>query len=78
MNPITHFEIHAEDPIRAATFYSTVFGWNIAKWEGGQMEYWMVMISKDGTPGINGGLLRRKGPAPTEGQPKVGRALGVI
>lgn len=69
MNPIAHFEIHAEDPERAAAFYTTVFGWDIKKWEGGQLEYWMVMISKPGEPGINGGLMRRKGPAPTEGQP---------
>jgi hypothetical protein len=32
------------------------------------MEYWMVMISKPDEPGINGGLMRRKGPAPTDGQ----------
>ncbi len=69
-NRIAHFEIHAEDPERAVKFYTDCFGWEISKWEGGQMEYWMIMSGKQDEPGgINGGLLRRKGPAPTEGQP---------
>ncbi len=61
MNRITHFEIQADEPERAAQFYRDVFGWEITKWEGGQMEYWIVMTApKDSTePGINGGLLRR-------------------
>lgn len=61
MNRITHFEIQTDEPERAAQFYRDVFGWEITKWEGGQMEYWMVMTApKDSTePGINGGLLRR-------------------
>lgn len=61
MNRVVHFEIHANDPERAATFYRNVFGWDIQKWEGGTMEYWMIMTGeKDSTePGINGGLLRR-------------------
>lgn len=68
-NRPAHFEIHAEDPERAVQFYTNVFGWEIKKWEGGQFEYWMVMTGKQDEPGgINGGLLRRKGSAPTEGQ----------
>jgi predicted enzyme related to lactoylglutathione lyase len=70
-NRPVHFEIQAEDPERAKKFYEDVFGWEISKWEGGQMEYWMVMTApKDSTePGINGGLLRRpaKAPAPEQG-----------
>ncbi len=56
-----HFEIQADDPERAAQFYRDVFGWEITKWEGGQMEYWMVMTApkESKEPGINGGLLRR-------------------
>lgn len=70
MNRIAHFEIHADDPERAAAFYAKTFGWDIKKWEGGQFEYWMVMTGKqDEIGGINGGLMRRKGPPPTEGQP---------
>lgn len=71
MNRIVHFEIHADNPERVAKFYTDVFGWTITKWDSPVMEYWLVMTapkdSKD--PGINGGLMRRKGPAPAKGQP---------
>lgn len=70
-NRPVHFEIQAEDPERAKKFYEDVFGWDIKKWEGGQMEYWMVMTApRDSTEqGINGGLLRRpaKTPSPEQG-----------
>lgn len=68
MNRVVHFEIQADEPERAAQFYRDVFGWEITKWEGGQMEYWMVMTApKDSKDlGINGGLLRRPVPL-TEG-----------
>jgi predicted enzyme related to lactoylglutathione lyase len=66
-NRVAHFEIHAENPERAVEFYTTVFGWEIKKWEGGQMEYWMVMTGKsEEAGGINGGLVRRQGSAPAE------------
>jgi hypothetical protein len=60
-----HFEIHAEDPSRARTFYQQLFDWEFTQW-GGQ-EYWLI---KTGTgPGIDGGMIRRRGPAPAAGQP---------
>lgn len=67
-NRVVHFEIMADDPERAAAFYRNVFGWEVQKWEGGQMEYWMVMTApKDSAEmGINGGLMRR--PAALEKQ----------
>lgn len=70
MNRVVHFEIQAEDPERAARFYRDVFGWTIEKWDSPDMEYWMVMTAEKDSkePGINGGLLRRKGGTPTEGQ----------
>jgi predicted enzyme related to lactoylglutathione lyase len=68
MNRVNHFEIHATDPEKVAEFYTNVFGWEIKKWEGGQMEYWMIMTGKQDEPGgINGGLVRRMGAAPAEG-----------
>jgi uncharacterized protein len=67
MARVVHFEIHAEDPERAAAFYRAVFGWEIKRW--GEQPYWLVSTGPDGTPGINGGLLPRRGPAPAEGQP---------
>lgn len=61
MGRVCHFEIPATDPDRLAEFYKKVFGWKIEKWPG-PMEYWMVNTGADGTPGINGGMLRKEGP----------------
>jgi predicted enzyme related to lactoylglutathione lyase len=60
MPRVVHFEISADDPERAAKFYTNVFGWTITKWEG-PMDYWMVMTGKD-EPGIDGGLSKRQMP----------------
>ncbi len=53
-----HFEISARNPERAANFYREVFAWEITKWNG-PSEYWIVRTGK-GSPGIDGGLLRRE------------------
>jgi uncharacterized protein len=58
MSRVVHFEIPAENPERAAAFYKKAFGWKIEKWPG-PMEYWMVTTGPEGTPGINGGLMRK-------------------
>ena len=60
MPRVVHFEIHASDPERAVTFYEKVFGWSFQKWEG-PMEYWLIVTGPDDRPGINGGLVRRRG-----------------
>jgi len=57
MSRVIHFEIPASDPERASAFYKKVFGWKIEKWPG-PMEYWMVNTGAEGTPGINGGLMK--------------------
>ena len=68
-NRVVLFEIHADNPERCADFYARVFGWKIEKWEGGQMEYWMVTTGpREEAGGINGGIMRRPCPAPAEGQ----------
>jgi predicted enzyme related to lactoylglutathione lyase len=56
MPRVIHFEFAADNPERAAKFYSEVFGWESAKW-GGPMDYWLVKTGADG-PGIDGGILR--------------------
>lgn len=61
MGRVVHFEIHADDPERAAAFYAAAFGWQIQKW--GDESYWLVTTGTDG-PGIDGGILKRMGPAP--------------
>ena len=62
MSRAVHFEIQATDPQALIDYYSGLFGWSFNKWEGG--EYWMVHTGPDEQPGINGGLLPRRGPAP--------------
>jgi hypothetical protein len=59
---IVHFEIPVDNPQRAITFYKEVFGWEFTKWEGGEMEYWLVKTGEDSQTGINGGLMKRMMP----------------
>lgn len=75
MSRVVHFEIHASDPDRAAAFYRDVFGWEVREWTLPGIEvapenrYWLAMTGPEGTPGINGGILVRRGPPPQTGQP---------
>ena len=55
-----HFEIQAENIDRAIKFYTTLFGWKFSQW--GQEQYWLITTGEKGTPGIDGGLLPRRGP----------------
>lgn len=65
MARVVHFEIHADDPARAARFYERVFGWRIQ--HNAAMDYWLIQTGESG-PGINGGMLRRRGERPQQGQ----------
>lgn len=60
MPRVVHFEIHAEQPERAIAFYRDLFGWEFTKWDG-PMPYWLIKTGPDGQPGINGGLIQRRG-----------------
>ena len=71
MNPVVHFEIPADDVERAKKFYTTLFGWDIEKFDmdGGET-YWIIrttevddkmMPSKPGA--INGGMMKRQNPS---------------
>lgn len=60
MPRVIHFEIHAENPERAIEFYKGLLGWEFAKWDG-PMPYWLIKTGPDSQPGINGGLLPRRG-----------------
>lgn len=62
MSRAVHFEIHASHPQALIVFYSGLFGWSFNKWEGG--DYWMIHTGPDDQPGINGGLLPRRGAVP--------------
>jgi predicted enzyme related to lactoylglutathione lyase len=78
MSRLCHFEIHACEPQRLTAFYQSLFGWKIQQW--GTNEYWVIktgvietgVIETDpgGQPGaVNGGILRRRGPAAAAGAP---------
>lgn len=60
-----HFEVHATDPERAITFYATVFEWGFERWD--DSPYWLITTGNG--PGIDGGLVARKGPPPPEDAP---------
>jgi len=74
MNRVVHFEIHAANPERAAAFYGQVFGWDIREWTLPGVEipaanrYWLVNTGSEPAPGINGGILVRRGAPPADGQ----------
>jgi predicted enzyme related to lactoylglutathione lyase len=74
MNRVIHFEIHAADPERAAQFYRQVFGWTVHEWNIPGVEiphenrYWLAATGSAPDPGIDGGILVRRGPSPAEGQ----------
>ena len=65
MGRTVHFEIQASEPQALIEFYGKMFDWSFSKWEGG--EYWLVGTGEVGAPGINGGLLPRRGPRPDDG-----------
>lgn len=74
MGRVVHFEIHAENPERAVNFYKELFGWTVTRWDG-PIEYWNIVTGEGA--GINGGLIRRRGPRPEKGQPMNGFACTV-
>ncbi|HRK64463.1 MAG TPA: VOC family protein [Terricaulis sp.] len=65
MNRVIHFEIHADDPGRAARWYGDVFGWTTQEIPG--LNYWTVSTGEG--PGIDGGIVMRRGPKPENGAP---------
>ena len=66
MPRVVHFEIHAQDPDRAMRFYKELLGWQFARFDGPQ-DYWLIKTGGDAAPGIDGGLMRRRGGPPVEG-----------
>lgn len=67
MGRVVHFEIHASNPESVVGFYTRLFGWRIKKWEHKSAEYWLIETGDAGVAGINGGLVRRRGDAPSDG-----------
>lgn len=63
---VAHFEIHAANPQRAIEFYTKTLGWEFNQW--GDQPYWLIKTGPAETPGIDGGLLPRRGEDPVDGQ----------
>ena len=74
MDQVVHFEVHADDPHRAIEFYSTAFGWTVQPMSE---EYWLVTTTPQGGVGINGAIIKRRGPRPEIGAPIVGAVVTV-
>lgn len=61
MSRVIHFDLPADDPERAMSFYQDVFGWTFEKWDG-PMDYWLISTGPEDEPGIDGGLSVRSDP----------------
>ena len=65
MATIVHFDISAENPERAKSFYEKLFGWKITLLPG-PMNYYLIETSDlNGKNGIGGGMAKRENPDQT-------------
>ena len=62
-NRVVHFEIPCDDPEKTMNFFKTVFGWTFRQF--GNEPYWSVATGDGKSPGIDGGLMKKRHP----GQP---------
>jgi uncharacterized protein len=62
---VVHFEVHAADTQRAMKFYESFLDWRFQQFD--DQPYWLITTGDADSPGINGGLLPRRGDSPTEG-----------
>jgi predicted enzyme related to lactoylglutathione lyase len=62
MPTIVHFDISADDIVRAKKFYSELFHWKIEKFPG-PTEYFLIETeSLEGEKGVSGGIALRENP----------------
>jgi predicted enzyme related to lactoylglutathione lyase len=59
-NRVVHFEIPCNNPGKTMDFFKEVFGWRFEQF--GKEEYWSVMTGDESSPGIDGGIMKRKNP----------------
>ncbi|NOT38107.1 MAG: VOC family protein [Saprospiraceae bacterium] len=59
-NRVVHFEIPCDNPEKTMDFFKEVFGWTFQQFVPEQ--YWVVITGDEKSPGINGGLMKRKDP----------------
>src|SRR5438094_88766 len=58
MGRVTHFEITADNPDRAAEFYRKAFGWELTDW-GGPFKYLLATTGPKDQVGIDGAIMDR-------------------
>lgn len=76
MSRPVHFEIHVDDMPRAQAFYAAAFGWQFQDWsEYAGMPYAGIVTGPEGSQGINGALMKRRGVPLAEGAPINGAVL---
>jgi predicted enzyme related to lactoylglutathione lyase len=59
-NRVVHFEIPCNDPGKTMIFFEKVFGWKFQQF--GTEAYWVVITGDEKSPGINGGLMKKRDP----------------
>jgi predicted enzyme related to lactoylglutathione lyase len=59
-NRVVHFEIPCNNPEKTMDFFKDVFGWNFQQF--GNEPYWLAITGDDQTPGINGGIMKKRDP----------------
>ena len=57
-NKVVHFEIPCDNPQKTMDFFKKAFGWKFQQF--GNEEYWTVETGDEKTPGINGGLMKKR------------------
>jgi len=66
MPTVQHFDFPFDEENRAQGFYKDVFGWNMQKYSNPEepgMDYWFFdTTDENGSKGITGGMMKRKGP----------------
>jgi len=67
-NPLSHFEIYADDPDALARFYTTLFDWKVEQMPGNDNYKLVQTVDVDSqrtakqAGGINGGIMKRPDP----------------
>ena len=59
-NRIVHFEIPCDNPEKTMDFFKEVFGWTFQQF--GNEQYWSVVTGDGKSPGINGGVMKKRNP----------------
>ncbi len=59
-NKVVHFEIPCNNPEKTIGFFQEVFGWKFQQF--GTEEYWVAITGDEKSPGINGGIMKKRDP----------------